>query len=116
MNNNIKTIKLNCGEGRTQISLSIIPVAWGAVGDGIFIFDGEGGLKKRNLKKEINIINKRATGKLLRGETPKSFAIPVDKEFHLPIKVYVGILALKELCKEINQGKYEYFRYLGIFG
>lgn len=112
---NIKTIKLNCGEGRTQASLTMIPVAWGSAGDGIFIFDGEGKLKRRNFKQEIDVINQRAVGELLRSETPKCFAIPADKEFHLPVKIYVDTLALKKLCKEINQGKYEYFRYLGIF-
>jgi len=110
-NQRVKQVQLNCGQGRTQVSLSIIPVAYGAAGDGIFVFNGEGKLLKRNFKKEVDIINIGATKSLLARQTPKSFAVPVDAECHLPVTIYVGIKALKVLCSEINCGKYEYFRH-----
>ena len=101
---------LNCGESGTTARTTMLPVAFGVAGGGIFVFTGEGSLPKRPFKKLVDIINTRAAKSLINTGNCESFAVPANSEHHMPIRVYVGGEALKQLVQEINEGKYEYFR------
>lgn len=102
---------LNCGESGTTLSLSVLPVAEGFCGDGIFVFTGEGKLPQRSRRAIIDEVNKNAAIAILNGKQPKSFAISANKEYHLPLTVWVGGEAISLLVKEINDGKYSYFKH-----
>ena len=102
---------INCGESGTTARVSMLPVAFGAAGEGIFVFTGEGSLPTRPFKNLVDMINAKATASLIKTGNCESFAVPANSEYHMPIKIYVGNGAIRELVQEINEGRYEYFRH-----
>jgi len=100
---------INCGENGT-LARHVMPlIATGMSGEGIYIITGEGRLPIRPHQEIIDIINIEAAKKRL-GITSLfrclSIAVPSNKNYHMPITIYVGNRAVKELIGEINNGKY----------
>ena len=102
---------INLGESGSTARMTMLPVARGASGLGVFTFTGEGRLPVRPHKEIIDIINKEAVKQMTTQGTCPSFAIPANKDYHMPIKLYVGREALRQLEREIESGQYEYFRH-----
>jgi hypothetical protein len=105
---------LNCGESGTTARCAMITAASGGVGEGVFVFTGEGRLPKRGFNSVVNCINAQAVKRLLG--IPGMFgalslAIPANREYRMPITIYVGNTAIRELIRKINSGEYDYFQH-----
>src|SRR3989344_1978625 len=99
MKEDIKRKIIDCGESGTTARLTMIPVAQGVAGEGIFVFTGKGRLPKRPHKYLVDIINREAIKKLTLGKSffnYLSIAVPSNKDYHMPITIYVGDSAMKE--------------------
>ncbi len=110
-NNMIEEKVLDCGESGTTARLAMLQAGMGIVGEGIFVFTGQGKLPIREHRTAVDYINQQATRDLLNKGTCLSMAIPANRKYNMPIKIYVGTEALKQLIKEINSKNYEYFRH-----
>ena len=103
---------IDCGESGTTARTAMITAASGVAGEGIYVFTGKGRLPKRPYQMVIDVINKEGSKRIIFGESAfryASFAIPVNKKYHMPITVYVGNAACNELTEDIKSGKYDYY-------
>jgi hypothetical protein len=98
---------LDCGESRTTTSLTLIPVALGLCGKGVFVFTGGESLEKRKFVEAVDHINAGAARCVQSGIPVPSFAMPADSDYHPPIEVYVGDEAIAQLAAKMRAGDYD---------